>query len=98
MLHDAMTWIKTVPISEAGADLTRALESQRSLYPREYATPVFSTDESVAGIVASHSLIPDALFHAFSTFGVLMSPDLPLTRRQQEMITTIVSVTNRCFY
>jgi hypothetical protein len=99
MLHDAtMTWIKTVPLSEAGADLTRALESQRSLYPKEYATPVFATDEDVAGIVASHSLIPEALFHAFSTFGVLMSPDLPLTRRQQEMITTTVSVANRCFY
>lgn len=93
-----MTWIKTIPLSEASADLLRALESQRSLYPREYATPVFPTDEGVAGIVASHSLIPDALFHAFSTFGVLMSPDLPLSRRQQEMITTMVSVTNRCFY
>ncbi|HTC93752.1 MAG TPA: hypothetical protein VK699_09895 [Terriglobales bacterium] len=93
-----MTWIKTVPLSEASAELVRALESQRSLYPKEYATPVFPTDEGVAGIVASHSLIPDALFHAFSTFGVLMSPQLPLTRRQQEMITTMVSVTNRCFY
>jgi len=29
---------------------------------------------------------------------VLMSPDLPLTRRQHEMITTVVSVTNRCHY
>lgn len=93
-----MTWIKTVPLSEAGADLMRAFESQRSSYPKEYATPVFPTDDGVPGIVASHSLIPEALFHAFSTFGVLMSTDLPLTRRQQEMITTIVSVTNRCFY
>jgi hypothetical protein len=94
----SMTWIKTVPLSEASADLIRALESQRSVYPKEYATPVFPVDEGVSGIVASHSLIPNALFHAFSTFGVLMSPDLPLTRRQHEMITTMVSVTNRCFY
>ena len=76
----------------------RALEAQRALYPKEYATPVFTADEGVAGIVASHSLIPDALYHAFATFGVLMSPELPLSRRQQEMITTMVSVTNRCFY
>jgi hypothetical protein len=48
--------------------------------------------------VASHSLIPDALYHAFATFGVLMSPELPLTRAQHEMITTVVSVTNRCHY
>ena len=43
-------------------------------------------------ITESHSLIPDALYHAFAAFGVLMSPDLPLTRRQHEMITTVVSV------
>jgi len=48
--------------------------------------------------VAAHSLIPDALFHAFSTFGALMSPDLPLQRRQHEMIATMVSVANRCVY
>ena len=93
-----MTWIKTVPLNEASEQLIRALESQRAIYPKEYGTPVFKSDDGVAGIVGSHTLIPDALYHAFSTFGVLMSPDLPLTRRQQEMITTMVSVTNRCFY
>jgi hypothetical protein len=49
-------------------------------------------------IVESHSLIPLALYHAFSTFGVLISPELPLERRHHEMIATIVSVTNRCVY
>ena len=93
-----MTWIKTTPLSEASTELLRALEAQRPLYPREYETPVFPVHKHLAGIVASHSLIPDALFHAFSTFGVLMSPELPLSRRQHEMITTTVSVTNRCFY
>jgi hypothetical protein len=93
-----MTWIKTIPLSEANEQLLKALESQRSLYPQEYATPVFKTGDGIAEIVASHSLIPDALYHAFSTFGVLMSPELLLTRRQHEMITTMVSVTNRCFY
>jgi hypothetical protein len=93
-----MTWIKTIPLSEASQELLSALEGQRSLYPREYAMPVFPDQDETAGIVASHSLIPDALLHAFSTFGVLMSQELPLTRRQQEMITTMVSVANRCFY
>jgi hypothetical protein len=49
-------------------------------------------------ITASHSLIPDALYHSFSTLGVLLSPDLPLKRHQHELITTVVSVTNRCHY
>lgn len=94
-----MTWIKTVPLSEADEKLRRALEAQRGLYPAEYMEPVDpSADGETAGIVASHSLIPEALYHAFATFGVLMSPDLPFTRRQHEMITTVVSVTNRCHY
>jgi hypothetical protein len=40
-------------------------------------------------------LILDALHHAFATFGALMSPDLPLERRQHEMIATMVSLTNQ---
>jgi hypothetical protein len=94
-----MTWIKTVPISEADAKLKAAMDEQRALYPKEYATPVHpSPDGGASQIVASHSLIPQALYHAFATFGALMSPDLPLQRRQHEMIATMVSVTNRCVY
>ena len=93
-----MTWIKTVPLSEATEKLVKAIEGEREFYPIEYATPVQPTTDGVSGIVASHSLIPDALYHAFATFGVLMSPSLPLTRRQHEMITTRVSAVNRCHY
>ena len=93
-----MTWIETVSIDE-DEDVRRAVEAQRALYPVEYSIPVHPTPDGQASqIVASHSLIPNALQHAFTTFGVLMSPDLPLTRRQHEMITTVVSVTNRCHY
>lgn len=94
-----MTWIKTVPFDEADEKLREAMQAQRGLYPVEYAEPVHPTpDGETSGIVASHSLIPEALYHAFATFGVLMSPELPLTRAQHEMITTVVSVTNRCHY
>lgn len=93
-----MTWIRTIPLSEADDSTRRLMEEQRKLYPAEYATPVFKTADGPSSIVASHSLIPKALFHAFATFGELMSPELPLTRRQHEMIATVVSVTNGCFY
>jgi alkylhydroperoxidase family enzyme len=93
-----MTWIRTIPPSEATEAQRRAMQEQRKMYPAEYATPVFPTKDGPSAIVASHTLIPDALFHAFSTFGALMSPDLPLSRRQHEMIATVVSVTNRCWY
>jgi len=93
-----MTWIKTIAVDES-EEVRKAVESQRELYPIEYATPVHPTpDGETASIVASHSLIPNALYHAFATFGSLMSPDLPLSRRQHEMITTVVSVTNHCHY
>jgi hypothetical protein len=93
-----MTWIKTLSMEE-DARVKEAVEQERSLYPIEYATPVHAVNNGeTSGIVASHSLIPDALFHAFSTFGALMSPTLPLKREQHEMIATMVSVTNRCHY
>jgi alkylhydroperoxidase family enzyme len=94
-----MTWIKTVPFEEADERLRAAMESHRELFPAEYAAPVHPTADGMSsGIVTSHSLIPEALYHAFSTFGVLMSPDLPLARRQHEMIATVVSAINRCHY
>jgi alkylhydroperoxidase family enzyme len=91
-----MAWIKTIPFSQADEALRAALEAQHHLYPEEYARD--PGDDDATSIVATHTLIPDALHHAFATFGSLMSPELPLTRRQHEMITTVVSATNRCHY
>jgi len=93
-----MAWIKTIPLSEADGELLELLMKQRELYPEEYnesTAGVTGTDES---IVESHTLIPPAMYHAFAAFGALMSPDLPLDRRQHEMIATMVSLTNDCFY
>lgn len=92
-----MTWIRTMSFDE-DETLRKAREAQRALYPIEYATPTHPAHRDTDGIVASHSLIPDALHHAFAAFGAMMSPDLPLTRRQHEMITTVVSAANRCQY
>ncbi len=91
-----MAWIRTIPFPAADAALQRALEGQRALYPPEYARD--ASDDGSTSIVASHTLIPDALYHAFATFGVLMAPELPLSRRQHEMIATRVSALNRCQY
>jgi len=93
-----MTWIRTVSMDEADEKLRQAIEAQRLVYPKEYAQPVHPDASGASSIVGSHTLIPEALYHAFSTFGALMSPELPLCRRQHEMIATMVSVTNRCVY
>jgi hypothetical protein len=93
-----MTWIKTVSM-EDDQRVKAAIEAQRKLYPREYATPVPAVDRGVENsIVGSHTLLPDVLFHAFAAYGAMLAPELPLQRRQHEMIATMVSVTNRCFY
>jgi hypothetical protein len=91
-----MTWIKTIRM-EDDERVRDAIMEERKLYPMEYATPIVNHGVENS-IVGSHSLFPEVLFHAFSTFGALMSPDLPLRRDQHEMIATMVSVTNRCFY
>ena len=93
-----MTWIRTVSLTEADEKLRKAIEGEKLLYPKEYAEPVHSDASGASSIVGSHTLIPGALYHAFSTFGALMAPDLPLSRAQHEMIATMVSVTNRCVY
>ena len=93
-----MAWIKTIPLDEAEGKLLEFLIKQRAMYPAEYERSTANVTGTEESIVQSHTLIPDAMYHAFSTFGALMSPDLPLSRRQHEMIATMVSVTNDCFY
>ena len=96
-----MTWIRTIPMSEADLALNDTYQGIYSLYPREYAVDVPSlvkADGTSDSITAAHSLIPQAMHHAMSAFAVLLSPDLPLTRKQHEMIATVVSALNSCFY
>jgi hypothetical protein len=93
-----MTWIKTFRMDE-DERVKQAMDAQRQLYPQEYRTPAPAVDNGEANsITASHSLIPDALYHSFSAYGAMLAPELPLQRHQHEMIATIVSVTNRCHY
>lgn len=93
-----MAWIKTIPFEEADEKLKEVLLKTRMSYPQEYATPAPNASSINESIVDSHTLIPDALYHSFSAFSAMMSPELPLERRQHEMIATMVSVTNDCHY
>jgi hypothetical protein len=96
-----MTWIKTIPYEEASDELKRIYEAFRSLYPREYADSVQAVtrpDGSSDSIATAHSIIPEAMRHMMSGLAVLLQPNLPLTRRQQEMIASVVSIQNQCFY
>jgi hypothetical protein len=93
-----MNWIQTFRL-EDDERVRNAVLEQRRLYPQEYATPVAIVDRGFENsIVGSHTLFPDVLIHSFSAYGAMMSPELPLQREQHEMIATMVSLTNRCFY
>ncbi|MCI0639125.1 MAG: hypothetical protein L0Y72_28390 [Gemmataceae bacterium] len=96
-----MTWIKLISIEQATGELLDAYRSVYALYPPEYGVEVPTVrrpDGSADSIVAAHSLIPQALRHMMSGLAVMLSPDLPLSRRQHEMIATVVSALNDCFY
>jgi hypothetical protein len=96
-----MTWIQTIPPGAADPALRQCYEAIYALYPPEYRDEVPAVtrpDGSSDSISAAHSLIPQAMRHAMSAYGVLLDPKLPLSRRQHEMIAAVVSVDNRCFY
>lgn len=93
-----MAWIKTIKPQDAEGELLELLGKVRQTYPAEYGTVHPSTLPVDESIIESHTLIPPAMYHAFMTLSSLLGDDLPLERRQQEMIATIVSKTNDCFY
>ena len=95
-----MTWLSTVPYEEADPALRQVYEQLRALYPTEYPAdvPTLTRDGKSDSVVAAHSLIPEAMWHMMAGYAVLLRSDLPLTRRQQEMIATVVSAQNGCFY
>ena len=96
-----MTWIRTTPMDQAGPELRAIYEALYRAYPPEYAEPVPAARRPDGGddsIIAAHSLIPEAMRHAFGTHLAAIAADLPLSRAQHEMIATVVSAQNRCFY
>jgi hypothetical protein len=93
-----MAWIKTIKFEEADEKLQKLLTELRASYPSEYAVPAHKASPTNESIIDSHTLMPPAMFHIFAAFSEMMSPELPLERRQHEMIATLVSETNDCFY
>ena len=93
-----MAWIKTIAFDEADEKLRTMIGKLRATYPREYEASTAEQTGTDESIIESHTLIPDAMYHAFAAYSAMMAPDLPLERRQHEMIATMVSAANDCFY
>jgi hypothetical protein len=90
-------WIETDP-----EVMERVGGALRKTYPREYATRADErrVPEAVAreSILMSHTLLPEVMQPIFAAHAAMMSPALPLSRAQHEMIATVVSAANDCFY
>ena len=98
-----MTWIETREPTPENPELLDAVSVWRGAYPPEYnpgSGGAFNWPEEVRrdSIVFAHSLLPEVLRHVFAGYGALLDPKLPLERRHHEMIATLVSALNRCFY
>lgn len=98
-----MTWIETAQPGPDRPALAAAFQRALASYPAEYSPaarglrqlPPEVADDS---IVLAPSLIPPALEGFFAGYGALLDPSLPLTRREHELIASVVSATNACFY
>ena len=96
-----MTWITTIPPAQADRRLQAIYQRLAALYPPEYGPEVpgvTRADGTADSMTAVHSLLPDVMEPLLTAFARLLAPELPLTRRQQEMITTLVSGLNQCVY
>jgi hypothetical protein len=92
-----MAWIKTIGLKDA--ELTTELAAvYQELAPHVPAEYRMGDGDDVGSITKSHSLDPAALRTVFGGGLHLISGPSPLSRRDREMINTVVSAANRCFY
>ncbi len=92
-----MSWIKMVPVSENDPELGRRLGVLLNSFPDDYGEAVRrALSDQTGGVIGCHSLLPETCGLTLAAFGSLLSPELPLSRRQHELIATVVSATNRC--
>jgi alkylhydroperoxidase family enzyme len=90
-----MAWIETIGFKDTGMtpELMAAYQSAGANLPATYMG-----GDDAAGIVKAHSLDPEALRTAFGAGMHLLNGPGPLLREEREMVATVVSAANRCFY
>ncbi len=98
-----MTWIKTADWENDPE--TKELLGADSMgnLPKEYSEPLemfkdHELEDHPAAVVMAQTLIPKSLKHIILAFSALLSPDLPLSRRDHELIAATVSALNKTLY
>jgi hypothetical protein len=90
-----MAWIETIGPGDPGMtpELMAAYKAAGANRPAEYGGA-----GGPSNIIRSHSLDAELLKTAFGAGMHLINGPSPLSRRDREMIATVVSAANRCFY
>jgi len=98
MVHAGMQgWIRMIGIHEAVGPLKELYDrmlSHSGTRPSVYQPPT----GDAANIVKSHSLDPEGLRLAFGMSGVIHWAPTSLPWEQREMLNTVTSAANQCFY
>lgn len=88
-----MAWLTTIPLAEAVGDLaeTYAAMAARPV-PHVYRPP----HDDAPGIVRTHSLDTELMRRTFAVSGSLHRS--PLDWADREILSSVASRTNQCFY
>jgi alkylhydroperoxidase family enzyme len=88
-----VTWLGTVPQAQA----TGALAEAYALVDNRPMPPVYRPSHGdAAGIIRAHSLDPELLRRTFAISGALATSTLAWPDR--EVLASVTSRTNQCFY
>jgi alkylhydroperoxidase family enzyme len=88
-----MAWLATVSRFEADAPLAAAYAAMDNRpMPPVYRPP----HDDAPGIIRAHSLDPELLRRTFAVSGALAQSPLPWADR--ELLASVTSRTNQCFY
>jgi hypothetical protein len=96
-LHKHGAWIRTVGRQEATgqlAEIYAAMKAGAGSRPAVHDPPT----GDVANIVKCHSLDPEGLRLAFEVSGAIHWSPLSLEWVEREMLNTVTSKANNCFY
>jgi hypothetical protein len=90
-------WIRMIGVAEAHGQLKEVYDQMKARSgsrPAIYNTPT----GDAANIVKSHSLDPEGLRLAFGMSGAIHWGPKSLPWVQREMLNTVTSAANQCFY
>ena len=88
-----MAWLETISRAQATGALAEAYAAMEN---RPMPPVYLPSHGDAAGIIRAHSLDPELLRKTFSVSGALAASRLPWPDR--ELLASVASRTNQCFY